>query len=166
MPPWSVERPHASQCALTLSQILAQPPRPLLSKLTSPPSFRPPTHPLSVIFAQPLAPFSGLSSILPPSGIQVDVPGVYAEYKNAVKALSERLGEDKWFLGSRSVSLSSAFAYDLIGSTASPQRWTPSCLHIYTPFFPPHIKSGSKSPALQTLSRGTAGFFIPFSRVS
>lgn len=92
---------YVSQYVLTPSQILAQPPKSLFSKLTSPPSFQPSTHSLSVIFAQPPAPFSGLSSILPPSGIQVDVSGVYAEYKDAVKALSERLEEDKWFLGSR-----------------------------------------------------------------
>jgi len=110
MPPWSVEHDQVSQRALTLPQILAQPPKPLLSKLISPPSFRPPTHSLGVIFSQPFAPFSGLSSILPPSGIQVDVPGVYAEYKNAVKALSERLGEDKWFLGSRSAFFPFPFA--------------------------------------------------------
>jgi metaxin len=91
------------QYVLTPPQILAEPPKSLLSKLTSPPSFQSPTHPLGVIFAQPLAPFSGLSSIIPPSGTQVDVSGVFAEYKNAVLALSDRLGEDKWFLESRLV---------------------------------------------------------------
>jgi len=150
-----------------MSQILAQPPKPLLSKFTSPPSFRPPTRSLSVIFAQPFAPFSGLSSILPPSGIQVDVPGVYTEYKNAVKALSERLGEDRWFLGSRSVSSPfTFFGHNLTDSTANLQRWTPSCLHTYTPFSPPHTKFGSKLPVLQTLWHGTAGSSTQFSRVS
>lgn len=105
-----------SQCVLTTLQILAQPPKPLLSKLTSP-SFQTPAHSLSALFAQPLAPFSGLSSILPPSGTQVDVSGVYAEYKNAVVALSDRLGEDRWFLGSRLVCLSFAFGHNLTYSS-------------------------------------------------
>jgi len=91
---------HISQCTLTPSQIFAQPPKSLLSKLISP-SLHPHTHSLSIIFAQPPAPLTGLSSVLPPSGTQVDVSGVYAEYKSAVMALSDRLGDDKWFLGSR-----------------------------------------------------------------
>ena len=95
-----------SQRLLTPPQILAEPPMPLLRKLTSPPSFQSPARSLSIIFAQPPAPFSGLSSILPPSGTQVDVSGVFAEYKNAIMALSDRLGEDRWFLGSMSVSVS------------------------------------------------------------
>ena len=118
--------------------------------LTSPPSFHPPTNSLNVIFAQPLAPFSGLSSILPPSGNQVDVSGVYTEYKTAVMALSERLGEDKWFLGSKWVSLSFAFGHNLTSSAASPRRWTPSFSHTYIPSSPPHTRFGWKSPAVQT----------------
>ena len=142
---------YASQCSLTPPQILAQPLKSLFSKLTSPPSYNSPIHSLSVIFAQPPAPFSGLSSILPPSGIQVDISSVHAEYRDAVKALSERLGEDKWFLGSRSVSLPIVFNCDLTGSTAGPQRWTPSCSHTCTQFSPLYIKFGSKSLTVQTL---------------
>ena len=154
------------QCVLTPPQILAKPPKPLLDKLTSPPSFQSPTHSLSVIFAQPLAPFSGLSSILPPSGTQVDASGVFAEYRDAVVALSNRLGEDRWFLGSRSVPISLTSDYHLTCSTATPQHWTLSCSHTYIPFSPRHTKSDSKSLAVQTLLHGTIGSFTPFARVS
>lgn len=147
-------------------QILAKPPKPLLDKLTSPPSSQSPTHSLSVIFAQPLAPFSGLSSILPPSGTQVDASSVFAEYRDATVALSNRLGEDRWFLGSRSVPPSLTSGYHLTSSTASPQHWTLSCLHTYIPFSPRHAKSDSKSLVVQTLLHGTTGSFTPFARVS
>jgi len=136
------------QYVLTPPQILAEPPKPLLNKFTS---FQLPTHSLSVIFAQPLAPFSGLSSILPPSGTQVDVSGVFTEYKNAVMALSDRLGEERWFLGSRSAPLSLTFGCHLTSSTASPQHWTLSCSHTCTLFSPRHMKSDSKLPTVQTL---------------
>lgn len=145
---------------------MAQPPKPLLSKLASPASFQPSIHSLNVVFAQPPAPFSGLSSILPPSGTQVNVSGVYSEYKNAVQAISDRLAEDRWFLGSRSVSFSVAFDYGLTGSTANPQRWTPWCSHTYILFSSHHTKSDLKSPAVKTLWHGIVGSFIPFSRVS
>jgi len=99
--------------------ILAEPQKPLLSKLTSPPSFQSSTHSLNVIFAQPLAPFSGLNSILPPSGTQVDVSGVFAEYKNAIQALSDRLGEDKWFLGSGKPTALDALVFAYLHSILS-----------------------------------------------
>ena len=102
---------YVFQCVLTPPQILVQPPESLFSKLASLPSFQLPTHSLNTLFAQPPAPVSGLSSILPPFGTQVDVSGVFTEYKNAIVALSDRLGEDRWFLGSRSVSFSLTFDY-------------------------------------------------------
>lgn len=52
----------------------------------------------------------------------MDVSSVYAEYKNAIVALSDRLGEDKWFLGSRFVCISNVSRYDLIQSTARQQH--------------------------------------------
>ncbi|KAF9651470.1 hypothetical protein BDM02DRAFT_3154285 [Thelephora ganbajun] len=148
-----VRRPRSvSQYALTPSQTLAQPPKPLLSRLISPPSFQPPTHSLSIIFAQPPAPFSGLSSILPPSGTQVDVSGVYAEYKNATIALSDRLEEDKWFLGSSKPTALDALVFAYLHSILSSSHqirlevtrhanlvsWHRRAFHIIQPCFVAH----------------------------
>jgi hypothetical protein len=63
MPPWLVQHIRFSM-RLTPSQILAQPPKPLLSVLTSPPFFHAHAHLHNVIFAQPLAPCSTTSVIL------------------------------------------------------------------------------------------------------
>lgn len=95
----------------------------------------------------------------------MDASGVFAEYENAIQALSDRLGEDKWFLGSRLV----AFLYlplCLTSSAASLQHWTLLCSHTYTPFSHLHIKFDSQSRAARTLWHGIIGFVIPFSHVS
>lgn len=48
----------------------------------------------------PPPPLTGLSSLLPAYGSRID-PGIVEErYKEAISSLSERLGTDKWFLGS------------------------------------------------------------------
>jgi len=130
---------------------LAQPPKPLLSKLISP-SFHSHAHSLNVIFAQPLAPFTGLSSILPPSGTKVDISGVYAEYKNAVIALSDRLGEDRWFLGSGKPTALDALVFAYLHSILSSSHqvrlevtrranlvaWHHRVLHTIQPCFVAH----------------------------
>jgi len=134
------------------AMILAEPPKSLLNKLTSPPSSQSPTHSLSVIFAQPLAPFSGLSSILPPSGTQVDASGVFAEYRDAVVALSDRLGEDRWFLGSSKPTALDALVFAYLHSILSSSHeirlevtrranlvsWHHRVLHTVRPCFVAH----------------------------
>lgn len=49
----------------------------------------------------PPPPLSGFSSILPVYGSRIDSKAVEERYKEAVASLSERLGTDRWFLGSR-----------------------------------------------------------------
>lgn len=133
---------------LTLPQILAQPPKPLLNALISAPSFQSPSHSLKVIFAQPPAPFSGLSSILPPSGSRIDISGVYAEFKNAILALSDRLSEDKWFLGSRLVRSFLTRRRSLIGpQQANSVGCPPICICAFYPLIPtPHPARSHPAP--------------------
>src|SRR5258708_32277932 len=47
---------------------------------------------------------TGLSSLVPPFGTRIPHQLVIAKYREAITALSYRLGQDKWFLGSRWVS--------------------------------------------------------------
>ena len=44
---------------------------------------------------------TGLSSLMPPFGTRVPHKLVIEKYREAITALSYRLGQDKWFLGSR-----------------------------------------------------------------
>jgi len=47
---------------------------------------------------------TGLSSLIPPFGTRIPRKLVIEKYREAIIALSYRLGQDKWFLGSRWVS--------------------------------------------------------------
>lgn len=78
---------------------------------TPPPSYlqtllaiRPPApEPLQSIITPPPPPLTGFSSLLPAWGSRVSHATVQAQYRDAISALAERLGTDKWFLGSRYV---------------------------------------------------------------
>lgn len=58
---------------------------------------------LQKLLLPPPAPLTGFLSFIPPpaDGIRVNTPAVLSAYRDAISALSERLGTDKWFLGSR-----------------------------------------------------------------
>ncbi|KAK0228765.1 hypothetical protein IW262DRAFT_639112 [Armillaria fumosa] len=58
------------------------------------------TRPIESILAPPPAPLSGLTSLLPPFGTRIPRETVQSRYREAIGALSERLGTDKWFLSS------------------------------------------------------------------
>ena len=58
---------------------------------------------LSVSLNPPPAPLTGLLSLLPAYGERVDLHAIEENYRGAVKALSDRLGEDTWILGSACV---------------------------------------------------------------
>ena len=60
---------------------------------------------LNTMLNPPPAPLNGFGSILPPYGTHVDRNAVMLQYRDAISSLSERLGTDKWFLGSMYVSL-------------------------------------------------------------
>ncbi|KAL0946763.1 hypothetical protein HGRIS_012938 [Hohenbuehelia grisea] len=71
------------------------------------------SRPFNSLLNPPPAPFTGLTSLVPPSGTRIAPSLVYAQYSDAIGALSERLGTDKWFLGSESPTALDAlvFAY-------------------------------------------------------
>jgi metaxin len=74
-------------------------PRPsYLLTLVSPPSQ--PTTSLKSILTPPPAPLTGFTSLFPPSGVRVSYETIFSQYRDAIAALSDRLGTDKWFLDS------------------------------------------------------------------
>jgi len=84
----------AVHAALASSQ---PPPSPLSTWLYSTPS---PFLQLSTILTPPPPPLTGLSTLIPPHGINVSAASLQLRYHEAITALSERLGTDRWFLGS------------------------------------------------------------------
>ncbi|VDB95377.1 unnamed protein product [Peniophora sp. CBMAI 1063] len=73
------------------------------------------------VLSPPPAPLSGLLSVVQPFGRRVPVGAVHARYHEAVAALSERLGTDRWFLGSAEPTaldaLAFAYLHTLLNST-------------------------------------------------
>ncbi|KAF7440605.1 hypothetical protein PC9H_000951 [Pleurotus ostreatus] len=71
------------------------------------------TDPLASITTPPLPPLTGYSSLVHPMGSRVNTVAVESEYREAISALAERLGTDKWFLGSENATVLDAllFAY-------------------------------------------------------
>ncbi|KAI0253535.1 hypothetical protein BJV78DRAFT_1280863 [Lactifluus subvellereus] len=92
---------------------LAQPPPSFFyySVLQLPPSTT--QRPVETILMPPPAPLSGFSSPLPPYGAHFSPNAITARYRDAIAALSERLGHDDWFLGSSGPTAldAAAFAY-------------------------------------------------------
>ncbi|KAJ6630545.1 hypothetical protein B0H10DRAFT_833641 [Mycena sp. CBHHK59/15] len=78
--------------------IIAQPiPTYLMSLITFP---QPPSRSIESILSPPPPPLSGISSILPPYGTRISRKPIESKYREAISAIAERLGTDKWFLGS------------------------------------------------------------------
>lgn len=91
--------------ALTLSE----PPQPALSQL-----LRTATaggRALAATLSPPPAPLTGLSSVLPSYGTNITLSSVQGQYAEAIASLSERLGTDKWFLGSENPTALDALAF-------------------------------------------------------
>lgn len=91
--------------ALTLSES----PQPVLSQL-----FRTATaggRALAVTLSPPPAPLTGLSSVLPSYGTNITLSSIQGQYAEAIASLSERLGTDKWFLGSENPTALDALAF-------------------------------------------------------
>jgi metaxin len=55
---------------------------------------------LTTILSPPPVPLTGLGTLIPPQGVNVPMAALQLKYREAITALSERLGTDKWFLGS------------------------------------------------------------------
>ncbi|KZT26570.1 hypothetical protein NEOLEDRAFT_1241025 [Neolentinus lepideus HHB14362 ss-1] len=66
---------------------------------------------IAATLTPPPAPLTGLASLFPPYGAHVPVAELELKYAEAVGALSERLGGDKWFLGSESPTPLDALAF-------------------------------------------------------
>ncbi|KAI0332640.1 hypothetical protein GY45DRAFT_1246328 [Cubamyces sp. BRFM 1775] len=66
---------------------------------------------IEAVVSHPPAPLFGISSLLPSYGTHVNVDAVEQQYKEAISSLSERLGTDKWFLGSESPTALDALAF-------------------------------------------------------
>ncbi|KAJ6502287.1 hypothetical protein C8R45DRAFT_976063 [Mycena sanguinolenta] len=78
--------------------LMAQPvPSYLMSLLTFPQA---PFRPLESIVLPPPPPLSGLASLMRPYGTRVDTQHIESKYREAISAIADRLGTDKWFLGS------------------------------------------------------------------
>ncbi|OBZ75272.1 hypothetical protein A0H81_04096 [Grifola frondosa] len=90
---------------------LCQPAPSLVLALLSPYSSKP--RAIETMLNPPPAPFTGISSLLPPYGTHINRTAIELQYKEAIAALSERLGTDKWFLGSTAPTALDAliFAY-------------------------------------------------------
>ncbi|OSD08355.1 hypothetical protein PYCCODRAFT_1429427 [Trametes coccinea BRFM310] len=91
--------------------VLHQPTSTSFLSLLSPYQNKP--RPLEAVVSHPPAPLFGISSLLPLYGTHVNVDAIEQQYKEAISSLSERLGTDKWFLGSSSPTALDAlvFAY-------------------------------------------------------
>ncbi|KAI1791648.1 hypothetical protein LXA43DRAFT_919958 [Ganoderma leucocontextum] len=68
-------------------------------------------RPFEAALTHPPAPLFGISSLLPAYGTHVNVDAIEQQYKEAIGSLSERLGTDKWFLGSSSPTALDALAF-------------------------------------------------------
>jgi len=70
-------------------------------------------RPVETFLNPPPAPLSGLGSLIPPYGARVSASTVELQYREAISSLSQRLGTDKWFLGSNAPTALDAlvFAY-------------------------------------------------------
>ncbi|KIL00922.1 hypothetical protein PAXRUDRAFT_821124, partial [Paxillus rubicundulus Ve08.2h10] len=90
---------------------LSQAPPSFLSALLQSDSKR--ARSIEAILSPPPAPLTGFSSLFPSFGTNVTLSAVQTRYAEAIASLSERLGTDKWFLGSENPTALDAliFAY-------------------------------------------------------
>ena len=60
-----------------------------------------PSRPIETLIIPPPAPLSGLASLLPPHGSRISASTIDLQYREAIGAISERLGNGTWFLDSK-----------------------------------------------------------------
>ncbi|KAF8637415.1 hypothetical protein AX17_002910 [Amanita inopinata Kibby_2008] len=73
-----------------------------------------PNPSLQTLIIPPPPPATGLTSLIPPSGIRVSSTALLTQYRDAISALSECLGTDQWFLGSPNPTPLDALAFAYI----------------------------------------------------
>jgi metaxin len=83
-------------------------------------------HPVASLLTPPPAPLTGYFSLLPPWGTRISHSTLMAQYRDAIASLSERLGTDKWFLGSACVEvhLNHFINLDVDFILGNRRRWT------------------------------------------
>lgn len=95
--------------------ILSQPPPTIFQPIFSFQDTRPNSQLAESIITPPLPPITGIRALLPPilQGSRVSLSLVQSRFQEAIAALSDRLGTDKWFLGSEAPTALDAlvFAY-------------------------------------------------------
>ncbi|KIM71976.1 hypothetical protein PILCRDRAFT_830051, partial [Piloderma croceum F 1598] len=90
--------------------ILSQPQPTLLSTLLTL-SHPTPSPNLTTLLSPPAPPLSGISSLFPPYGTRISPSSIDLQFKEAIASLSERLGTDRWFLGSESPTALDALSF-------------------------------------------------------
>jgi len=95
--------------------LLALQPQPysILSLLTP---YQATSRPIESVLTPPPAPLTGWSSLIRPFGAHLDLTSIELKYKDAIAALSDRLGTDRWFLGSSSPTALDALAFAYLHS--------------------------------------------------
>ncbi|KAI0341628.1 hypothetical protein BDW22DRAFT_1358457 [Trametopsis cervina] len=86
------------------------PPQTLLSLLT-PYQSAGASRPISAVLPSPPAPLTGWTGLIRPYGVRLDLTSIELQYKDAIAALSDRLGTDRWFLGSAQPTALDALAF-------------------------------------------------------
>lgn len=81
-------------------------------------------HPVASLLTPPPAPLTGYFSLLPPWGTRISHTNLMAQYRDAIASLSERLGTDKWFLGSACVEILFTNHPDVDFVSGNRRRWT------------------------------------------
>lgn len=76
---------------------------------------------ISAILHPPPAPMTGFNSAVPPQGINIEVSSLHQRYREAISALSERLGTDKWFLNSHGPTPLDALIFAYLHVALHPQ---------------------------------------------
>ncbi|KAF7295402.1 GST-C-6 domain-containing protein [Mycena indigotica] len=71
----------------------------------------PPSRPLEAILSPPPPPLFGINSIFPAVGSHIAPADIESKYRAAISALAERLGTDKWLLGSSEPTPLDALAF-------------------------------------------------------
>ena len=69
---------------------------------------------IETVLPTPPAPLTGWSTLFRPYGTRLDLTSIELKYKDAIAALSDRLGTDRWFLSSSYVFLKQAYGFQLL----------------------------------------------------
>ncbi|KAF7311495.1 GST-C-6 domain-containing protein [Mycena kentingensis (nom. inval.)] len=86
------------ECDIHAALLVAQPSLSFLASLVS--FQRPPARPIEALLSPPPPPLFGITSLIPSSESRISRDQVESKYRSAISALADRLGADKWFLGS------------------------------------------------------------------